>query len=190
MSKYLDRVMQGDERILYEAELHWIIYHVGSWTLLIGALIRHYGSFGIERFFGPKTAALAAEPLAVFALAIVAAGALQLVFAFIRQISTELVITNRRVIAKHGFIATTTYEVMLARVEGANTDQSIIGRILGFGTIMVRGTGGGISPIDHVARPYKFHSCLMQAMEESKHHDDNELRKPSFSTSRELRLTE
>ncbi len=52
-------------------------------------------------------------------------------------------------------------------MEGANIDQTVLGRILGYGTVMVKGTGGGISPIDHVANPYRFHSHLMRTIEQA-----------------------
>lgn len=61
---------------------------------------------------------------------------------------------------------------MLVKVEGANIDQTILGRLLGFGTVMVKGTGGGISPIDHVANPYRFHTYLMEAIKDVNNGDD------------------
>ena len=63
------------------------------------------------------------------------------------------------------FVDRATFELMIARVEGANIDQTILGRMLGFGTILVKGTGGGISPIDHIAAPYKFHNYLLKVLE-------------------------
>jgi uncharacterized membrane protein YdbT with pleckstrin-like domain len=167
MSSYLDREIQSDERIIYAAELHWIVYHFGMTITLAGALLGNYGDQIVRLVSGDAIATFVAKPITYIALAIIAVGAMHLFFGFIRQISTELVITNRRVIAKHGFISTTTFEVMIDRVEGANIDQTVLGRILGYGTVMVKGTGGGISPIDHVANPYLFHSYLMRTMEEA-----------------------
>jgi hypothetical protein len=111
-------------------------------------------------------ASLADKSVSYIALGIIAIGTLHLLYGFVRQISTELVVTNQRVIAKYGLISVTTYELMLSKVEGANIEQSVTGRLLGYGTVMVKGTGGGISPIDHVANPYKFHHFLMQAMDD------------------------
>lgn len=163
--RYLDRNMQSGEKIVYSAELHWIVYHFGITTTIIGGLFKHYGDYLVRYLLGDKIADMVSKPLTYVALVIIAVGALHLFFGFIRQISTELVITNKRVIAKHGLISITTFEVMLGRVEGANIDQTIIGRLLGFGTVMVKGTGGGISPIDHVANPQRFHDELMKMMD-------------------------
>ena len=70
-------------------------------------------------------------------------------------------------IAKAGFISRSTFEVMLNRVEGANIDQTVWGRVLGFGSIYVHGTGGGITPIDHIADPLNFKKQLMTWVEKN-----------------------
>jgi len=165
MSSYLDREVQGDEKVIYASHLHWIVYHFGVTSTIAGALLGHYGHRISIPLVGETFAGYFDLGITYLSLVVVVIGALHLVFGFIRQISTELVITSRRVIAKHGLISTTTFEVMLARVEGANIDQTILGRLLGYGTVMVKGTGGGISPIDHVANPYRFHAALMHTLE-------------------------
>lgn len=165
MSSYVQRAMQKDERVLYSAQLHWIIYRVALSVLLFGGAVGHMGpAFANLLLGGTEWAVNLQDYVKYFAGAIVGVGGLEAVFSYIRQISTELVITNQRVIAKHGWIATTSYELMMTKVEGATIEQSIPGRLLGYGTLMVKGTGGGISPIDHVADPYKFHSVLMDAL--------------------------
>lgn len=165
MGRYLEREMQGNEKIVYASQLHWIVYHFGLSTTIIGALFGHYSPVLARLALPERWAELVIRPMNYVGVAIIVFGAMHLFYGFIRQISTELVITNRRVIAKYGFIATTTYELMLSKVEGANIDQTILGRLLGYGTVMVKGTGGGISPIDHVADPYRFHAYLMKTLE-------------------------
>ncbi|MGE4352011.1 MAG: PH domain-containing protein [Bdellovibrionales bacterium] len=164
MSSYVKRAMQPNEKVLYSAQLHWIIYKSGICFTLVGALIGHFTVPLVTIYTGPDVASYLTTPVRFVSVALILLGAMQLFFSYIRQISTELVITDQRVIAKHGYISTTSYELMLPKVEGATIDQSILGRLLGYGTLMVKGTGGGISPIDHVAKPYQFHSSLMSAL--------------------------
>ncbi|HBM90359.1 MAG TPA: hypothetical protein DD400_00535 [Rhodospirillaceae bacterium] len=164
MSSYVKRAMHGDEKIIYMAQLHWVIYQAGIVYVFIGAALGQFGRGFLENIFGETFAKHLGPFLTYVSLGIVLVGALLLLSAYIRQISTELVLTNHRVIAKHGYISTTSYELMMTKVEGATIDQSIWGRIWGYGTLMVKGTGGGISPIDHVARPYVFHTHLMNAI--------------------------
>ncbi len=172
MGRYLEREIKGNEKIIYSAELHWIVYHFGLTTTIFGAFLGHYGSAIAAYLIDAKHTEYISKPLTYAAMFIIFVGALHLFFGFLRQISTELVITNRRVIAKYGFISTTTYELMLSKVEGANIDQTVLGRLLGYGTVMVKGTGGGISPIDHVADPYRFHRNLMQTLETIHHPEE------------------
>lgn len=171
MGSYVKRAMQPNEKIVYSAQLHWIIYRFGFFITVLGALFGHYVNLAIIKFFGQDMATLSDVFIRNISIGIIVLGAFLLVATYIRQISTELVVTDQRVIAKHGFIATTSYELMMTKVEGATIDQTISGRLLGYGTLMVKGTGGGISPIDHVADPYRFHAHLMTALRDA--HGDN-----------------
>lgn len=167
MSSYVKRAMQPNEKILYSAQLHWIIYKTGILLTLLGGFLGTVTVPSLGLIVGENWASYATSPIKYICVSLILLGGIQLVIGFIRQISTELVITDQRVIAKHGLIATTSYELMMTKVEGATIDQSVMGRILGYGTLMVKGTGGGISPIDHVADPYQFHFHLMTALREA-----------------------
>ena len=164
MSSYVKRAMQPNEQIVFSAQLHWIIYRMGVVITIMGAVVGYSGVRLVNLVLGDQIGAHFVQPIRYVAVGLIALGAFQLIATFIRQISTELVITDQRVIAKTGFIATTSYELMMTKVEGATIEQTVGGRIFGYGTLMVKGTGGGISPIDHVADPYKFHSHLMSAL--------------------------
>ncbi len=74
----------------------------------------------------------------------------------IRQISTEIVVTNRRVIVKVGLISRNVMEMNLQKVESVSVRQGIWGRILGFGTVAEVGSGGSIEAVTHVADPLAF----------------------------------
>jgi len=60
----------------------------------------------------------------------------------IAQATSEFAITNKRVIIKVGLISRRTLEMNLTKIESVNVNQSILGRMLGYGTIVVIGTGG------------------------------------------------
>ena len=88
-----------------------------------------------------------------------------LIQAFITKVSTELAITTKRVIAKVGFIRRSTIELNHSKVESITVDQSILGRILDFGTLVINGTGGGKTPIPTVDSPLEFRRNAMQAID-------------------------
>ena len=59
----------------------------------------------------------------------------------ITYFTTEYGITNKRVISKQGLIRRDIEEINLSSIESINVNQSIIGRILNYGTIIISGRG-------------------------------------------------
>src|SRR5262249_40563687 len=83
--------------------------------------------------------------------------------ALIRRATTELAVTDQRVIFKTGLVARHTLEMNRGKVESVTVDQSIPGRMFGYGTIIVRGTGSTLEPIRNIADPLTFRSQIPTA---------------------------
>jgi uncharacterized membrane protein YdbT with pleckstrin-like domain len=81
---------------------------------------------------------------------------------YINFTSSEFGVTNRRVLIKVGFIRRHSLELLLPKVEGIAVDQGILGRILGYGTIIVTGTGGTKEPFRNIAAPMEFRKMVQQ----------------------------
>ena len=96
-------------------------------------------------------------------LLIVLVGLVFIAVAWIRIHSTELAITNKRVIAKFGFVKRNTVEINLDKIEAVRVEQSFWGRMLNFGTILMSGTGGSLEPIPNIADPLVFRRKFMEA---------------------------
>jgi uncharacterized membrane protein YdbT with pleckstrin-like domain len=90
-------------------------------------------------------------------------GLVFLIWAWIRVRSTELAITNRRIIAKFGFVKRHTVEINLEKVESLRVEQGVWGRILNFGTIFISGSGSSVAPIPNIADPLVFRRKFMEA---------------------------
>lgn len=90
-------------------------------------------------------------------------GLLFFVWVWISVRSTEIAITNKRVIAKFGFIKRRTVEINLDKVEALKVEQGVMGRILNFGTIFISGAGTSVAPIPHIADPLVFRRKFMEA---------------------------
>jgi uncharacterized membrane protein YdbT with pleckstrin-like domain len=88
---------------------------------------------------------------------------LALAVGFIKRSSTELAVTNRRVIAKFGLVRRSTVELNLAKIESIRVEQSVPGRLLGYGSIFVTGTGSTIEPIPYISEPIKFRQAVQSA---------------------------
>jgi uncharacterized membrane protein YdbT with pleckstrin-like domain len=139
---YVDSHLQAGETVVYRTAVHWIVY--GPAAVCLGAAI------------GAALAQI--NPMAA---AVLLAGALVLwLNGWIRRLSTELAVTDRRVITKVGLIRRTTMEMNLSKVESVVVDQDILGRFLDYGTIVVKGTGGGMEPLATIDRPLDFRSRI------------------------------
>jgi len=74
----------------------------------------------------------------------------------LKRWSDEFVVTNKRLICKTGLISRKTLEMNLNKIETVNVDQSILGRLLGYGTITIIGTGGTREAFEDIAAPVEF----------------------------------
>ncbi|MBS9778144.1 MAG: PH domain-containing protein [Gammaproteobacteria bacterium] len=93
-------------------------------------------------------------------------GIVILIIAAIKYFTTELAITNKRVIAKFGFISRQTVELNISKVESIQVDQSILGRIFNFGSVVVSGAGNPRAPIPGISNPLNFRKMFFEIQEE------------------------
>jgi len=87
------------------------------------------------------------------------------IMAWVRYRSTELAVTNKRVIAKFGFIRRSTIELQIGKIESVQVDQGILGRIFNFGTLIIAGGGTAQAPIPGISDPLAFRRAFVQAQE-------------------------
>ncbi len=85
--------------------------------------------------------------------------------AMIAMYTTEFAVTNRRVIAKRGFIRRHTLEILLAKVESVSVRQDMLGRLLDFGTVTVTGTGGTKESFAAIVDPIEVRKKINQILE-------------------------
>ena len=81
----------------------------------------------------------------------------------IRKATTEIVVTNHRLVVKTGFISRRTQEVSLEKVEEVKLDQSFWGRVFGFGSLDIRGTGVGNIQIPNIDDPVELRKAINSA---------------------------
>ncbi|HTT79732.1 MAG TPA: PH domain-containing protein [Stellaceae bacterium] len=150
--KYVERVLQPGETVVYATRLHWILY-LRAIALLVLSLACLIAAASVALSAVVLALQIAAGVLALLA-AIAALGAL------IRRTTTEFAITDRRVIYKTGLLRRHTMEINRSKVETVGVDQSILGRVLSYGTVIVRGTGGSFEPIRFIGEPLRFRSHI------------------------------
>ncbi len=84
------------------------------------------------------------------------------IYAWLERWLSEYVITNRRIIIKTGFIARNTFEMNLSKIESVNVEQSIMGRILNYGSITIIGSGGTRETFHNIAHPLEFRKSFQE----------------------------
>ena len=107
--------------------------------------------------------------LGVVLLPAVGLGLVFLAVAYVRYKSTELAVTTKRVIVKHGFIRRRTVEINLHKAESIQVDQGVLGRVFDFGTLVISGTGTSHAPIAGIAQPMAFRKAFIEAQDGAKH---------------------
>ncbi|MCW3108627.1 MAG: hypothetical protein JWQ09_3133 [Segetibacter sp.] len=86
------------------------------------------------------------------------------IYPAIQAYSDEFVVTDRRIIIKKGIVSYYTLEMNLSRVETVNVQQSILGRILGYGRITIIGTGGTRESFFDIQNPLDFRRSFMETI--------------------------
>ena len=89
-------------------------------------------------------------------------GLVPLISASIARATTELAVTNKRVIFKTGWLNRTTFEMQLDKIENVHIEQSVFARGLGYGSIMISGTGGTRQVFGYVASPLAFRRAIYE----------------------------
>jgi uncharacterized membrane protein YdbT with pleckstrin-like domain len=150
--KYVEQVLQPGETVIYATSLHWLVY-LRAMMLLILAVI----CVLVAGSFNSQVVSLALKIVAALFCLLALVSALG---ALIRRATTELAVTDRRVIFKTGVFQRHSMEINRSKVETVGVDQSILGRLLGYGTVVVRGTGGSFEPIAYIGDPLTFRSHI------------------------------
>lgn len=151
--RYVEQNLMNNEKIIYTAKIHKFIFVIPGLCALFFFLV------GIKTpLLGVNTPLLEAG---WFALSL-----LFIVVPFINYKTSEFAVTNKRVILKVGFIARTSVEILLLKVEGVQVSQDILGRIFDFGTIRITGTGGTSEPFNNIAMPFQFRRSIQEQIDQ------------------------
>ena len=147
---YLDKILQPDETVLVTGKKHWIIYAPSGLVILIAVVLAIAGSAS------PGLSTILHWTAVLLALL----GVVLLLREWFQQWTTEIVVTSRRVVYKTGFISRYTTEMNMEKIESVVVDQNLSGRILGYGTLSVRGTGEGIENLSRIAQPLRLRNAI------------------------------
>ena len=152
MGRYIDDILQPGEKVLYSTNAHWIFYLPAIAAWIVAAILL---------FMSRATITEGIILLCLSASAVAAIAALYWSFkAWFHRWTTETDVTNLRVVHKTGFIKRRTFEMSLDKVESVDVNQSILGRLLNYGNVTVRGVGEGAETIETIASPLDFRNHI------------------------------
>jgi hypothetical protein len=152
LGPYARSTLGPNETPCYRTTLHWIIFaRFAGLATLVFLFVALPFAIGVQALTGselgwfilPLPAFLMVPPTLAFA-------------------SSELVITDRRVLIKTGIVRRQTMEVFISKVESIAVDQGFFGRVLDYGTVVIRGTGGFEELFEAIASPVQFRNWVQR----------------------------
>lgn len=149
---YVQRVLQPGETLIYATKLHWLVYGRAAGLLVLGLLLAGMAA---------QTQSELRTGVWLAAAGLLAVAVIDGVGAALRRASTELAVTDHRVIYKRGIVGRYTIEMARSKVESVDVVQSFLGRVFNYGTILVRGTGGTLEPFRNVEDPLRLRSAII-----------------------------
>ncbi len=176
---YIRQSLGEDEELVHVARFHWmytvsaLFNIVFSLLLAIGVII---GSLFVQPWLPeflrveiPVEATWidmvrAVHPsIKILAFLVLVMGLFKYAHMMIVKATTEIAVTNRRLVYKRGLIARYVGEINIDRIEGVNVLQGVWGRIFNFGRVMVRGMGVGEVVLPPIEDPIKFRRAIEKA---------------------------
>ena len=153
---YVKHVLQPGEKILIVGRVSWVVYHRAILYFVLGGIL-----LILEQIFGPQGSMHLYLIYATAALFGLAALASALRAWFVRW-TTEIAVTDKRIIYKRGLIRRHTAEMNMDKVASVDVDQPILGRIFDYGSVRIVGTGGapGIERLDVIGSPLALRNAI------------------------------
>lgn len=143
---YIDSTIMSGETVIYRAKLtRWIFLPGIFWLILVTPICRL-----INAAFGTY--------VLIFTILI-------LFSEFINYFTSEFGLTNKRIIAKTGFIRRNAFEVLLKKVESVQVNQGITARIFRYGNIVITGTGGSKNSAAKISKPMIYKKTIQDQLE-------------------------
>lgn len=153
---YIDEALTNDEHVIFTGKVSRKSF-ITNYLLGLFFLLISLGSFSGESFSGTK------EYSAAFFFLFL--GIYPFIYAAISIKTTEIGLTNKRFIAKYGVISRKTIEIGIKKIESIQVNQSLFGRALNFGSIIISGAGNPQGVVKNISAPMKFKRMLQEYLD-------------------------
>ena len=154
---YIDKSLGDGETVIARARFHWLyITTAWLWLLIPLALLGYAYSQATQT---------QPDPLTIGAGVLFVIGLVLFLRMMMRKWSTEIGVTSHRFVERYGLVGMRTNEIALPNIEGVRVNQSILGRIFGYGTVKIEGTGVDSVTTPTIADPVGFVRAIQTARE-------------------------
>mgnify|MGYP003393957027 FL=1 len=152
----IDDNLLKDEKIVLRTKYHMAVVFAQPCGVLAGTAILYYC------MEGPMASIIRTVGLGVAILSILTT--------LLGDLSSEAVLTNKRVLTKTGILGTSCNEILLTKVEAIDVQRTALGTLLNFGNLKITGTGGSKNAIDKIPAPFGFRKSLQEQVANSQAH--------------------
>lgn len=156
---YIEDNLIPGEKVLYKTRIHWIVL---LRPLFFGVLL---ASVGVALLFVNTSARLTGaerQAMLLSGTAMLVIGGIIIGAGMMRRNATEVAVSNKRVLIKTGLYSRRSIEVMLPKVESIGVEEPALGRLIGYGSVTVRGTGGTYETFHLISHPNEFRRQVQQ----------------------------
>jgi uncharacterized membrane protein YdbT with pleckstrin-like domain len=160
---YIDASLVPGETVVYQTRLHWVV----MLRHILLALLLFAGAAALLIYFlhHPELSIASKHVTEAGAAALLLCGLVAIIAGAVRRNATEMVVTTRRVVVKQGLVSRKTIEMLLNKIETIEVSEPMIGRMMGYGSITMIGTGGTSEPFHKIAHPLQFRGEVQQQLE-------------------------
>ena len=159
---YVEKHLIEGEQILYQTRLHWIVLII---PILLGAFFGAGGIALLAAASGSGESGTSSQAMTMVGTILLFIAVILVVRGILKRNSTQMTVTNMRVVASVGIVSRRSVEIFLSRVESIGVQESMMGRMLGYGTVVVRGTGGTPESFNRVAHPLELRTQVQRQIE-------------------------
>ena len=151
---YVEKHLIEGETVQYQTKLHWVVMlgHAGLAAFFIAASVALF----VYSWNAKRNGQTPSNALVFLALGAVLVAVILFGIGMIKRNATVMAITNKRVIVKTSLASRRTVELLLSRIESVVVEEPAMGRMLGYGTVIIRGTGGTPETFEKIAHPLEF----------------------------------
>jgi len=141
--------MNEDQGVIYQARLHWIIFLYPTLLFLVGFFVL-----------------VSFESFEKVGLLIIGVSTLWWLMHYANYKYSYINIKRNRIVLRAGVWVRQTIDLPMRKIESVDITQNILGSMLGYGTMLITGTGGSRNYLSYIKSPLTCRRLIEQMMHE------------------------